>query len=78
MFWCPNDPNEGDSIDSIQGWFPGPDYVDIVGIDVYPVQPLQTRMVISMASFPRSTTNISALAKPASNTVGLSRAKKNR
>ena len=39
MFWCPNQPKEGDSIDGIRGWFPGPDYVDIVGIDVYPAEP---------------------------------------
>ena len=30
MFWCPN---EGDNIDP---WWPGPDFVDIVGLDVYP------------------------------------------
>ena len=32
MFWCPNiDPNE-----NIQPWWPGADYVDIVGVDNYP------------------------------------------
>lgn len=32
MFWSPNQ----DSVDDLNGWFPGPDYVDIVGMDVYP------------------------------------------
>ena len=32
MFWCPNE----DSISNIQTWWPGANYVDIVGIDVYP------------------------------------------
>ena len=35
MFWCPN----SDSVANIEGWFPGADYVDIVGIDVYPAEP---------------------------------------
>ena len=36
MFWSPNEPSEGASIASLQSWFPGTDYIDIVGIDVYP------------------------------------------
>lgn len=32
MFWSPN----SDSVSDLNGWFPGPDYVDIVGMDVYP------------------------------------------
>ena len=35
MFWCPNE----DSVENVQGWFPGADYVDIVGIDIYPAEP---------------------------------------
>lgn len=33
MFWSPNDQG---SVGDLSGWFPGPDYVDIVGMDVYP------------------------------------------
>ena len=32
MFWCPN----YDTVENIQPWWPGPDYVDIVGMDYYP------------------------------------------
>ena len=32
MFWSPNEATSSD----LQGWWPGPDYVDIVGIDWYP------------------------------------------
>lgn len=32
MFWSPNN----DTVETLQGWFPGPNYVDIVGIDIYP------------------------------------------
>lgn len=32
MFWSPN----SDSVTNIQGWWPGANYVDIVGLDVYP------------------------------------------
>lgn len=32
MFWSPN----SDSVSNIQGWWPGANYVDIVGLDVYP------------------------------------------
>lgn len=32
MFWCPNI----DTVENIQPWWPGPDYVDIVGVDNYP------------------------------------------
>ncbi|KAL9065392.1 MAG: hypothetical protein Q9161_008248 [Pseudevernia consocians] len=31
MFWSPN----ADSVSNIQGWWPGANYVDIVGLDVY-------------------------------------------
>lgn len=32
MFWSPNSA----SSDELKQWFPGADYVDIVGIDIYP------------------------------------------
>ncbi|KAF6241890.1 hypothetical protein HO173_000602 [Letharia columbiana] len=32
MFWSPNE----DSVANLNGWWPGADYVDIVGMDVYP------------------------------------------
>lgn len=32
MFWCPN----YDAVANIQPWWPGADYVDIVGMDNYP------------------------------------------
>lgn len=32
MFWCPND----DTTSDVEGWWPGADYVDIVGMDIYP------------------------------------------
>jgi Glycosyl hydrolase family 26 len=41
MFWCPN---EGDNIDP---WWPGPDVVDIVGLDVYPRDKSKTFQVIT-------------------------------
>jgi len=34
MYWSPN--NIGNNADSLDGWWPGADNVDIVGIDVYP------------------------------------------
>ncbi|CAF9943385.1 MAG: hypothetical protein ALECFALPRED_000257 [Alectoria fallacina] len=33
MFWCPNDDTTSEPV---AGWWPGADYVDIVGMDVYP------------------------------------------
>lgn len=32
MFWCPN----YDTVENIQPWWPGPEYVDMVGMDDYP------------------------------------------
>ena len=32
MFWSPN----ADTVDNLTGWWPGADYVDIVGMDNYP------------------------------------------
>ena len=32
MFWSPN----VDTVDVLSGWWPGADYVDIVGMDYYP------------------------------------------
>lgn len=32
MFWSPN----ADSVDDLNGWWPGANYVDIVGMDDYP------------------------------------------
>lgn len=41
MFWSPNNLGGGPA-SSLDEWFPGDDYVDLVGIDCYPQQENQT------------------------------------
>ncbi|KAI9733813.1 MAG: hypothetical protein M1818_007080 [Claussenomyces sp. TS43310] len=36
MFWSPNNVGENQDASGLDPWFPGPDYVDVVGIDCYP------------------------------------------